>query len=244
MRNKVIVTVALILALVGLAAATGAIGRIERWMRRDSTIDIVYAVTVSGQAIVRWVDGDVQLHQETLGSKDTTPVTKEWRIQVPAHNNLAALSVTPQTSDAWGQCQIIVDEPNVSYGADDHTVHGNQASAVCASMQSVGVAETPDDPTARLLASSTKDGAVVVTSTSSGDGYSGPLELGRLPPDAARPEWPAQFAVRPYGRMSVVVASSVPDNTLKCSIEVDGKPVSDAQAATVGELAVCTYQAP
>jgi len=244
MRKSVIVTVALILAVVGLAAATGAIGRIERWMRRDSTIDIVYSVTISGPAIVRWIDGDVQLHQETFGSKGTTPVTTEWRIQVPANNNLSALSVTPQASDSWGQCHITVDEPDGSYGADDQTVHGNQTSAVCTSMESLGNAEAPDDPTARLLASAAKDGAVVVTSTSSGDGYSGPLELGHLPLDPARPEWPVQSVAHPYGRLSVVVASSVPGNTLKCSIEVDGKSVADAQASAVGELAVCTYQAP
>jgi len=244
MRNKVIVTVALILAVVGLAAATGAIGRIERWLRRDSAIDIVYSVTVSGEAIVRWLDGDVRLHQETIGSKDAAPVRKQWRIQVPAWNNLSALTVTPTSADSWGTCNTLVDDPEGSYGADEHTVHGNQASATCTSMSLWGGAATSDDDSARLLASATTDGAEVVMSTSSGDGYSGPLELGHLPLDPARPEWPVQSVAHPYGRMSVVVVSSVPGNTLKCSIEVDGKSVADAQASAVGELAVCTYQAP
>lgn len=242
--RKAILTLALILAVILVAAATGAIGRVERWLRRDSAIDIVYSVTVSGQAIVRWVDGKAQLHQETIGSKDTTPVTKEWRVQVPAHNNLAALSVTPQASDAWGECQVTVDEPNVGYGADERTVFGNQTSAICTSIQSRGEAGAPDEPTARLLASATKNGAVLMTSTSAGSSYAGSLELGHLPLDPSRPEWPAQFEVSPYGRMTVVVASSVPGNTLKCSIEVDGKSVADAQASAVGELAVCTYQMP
>lgn len=244
MRNKAILTIALILALTGLAAASGAIGRIERWLRRDSAIDIVYSVTVSGEAIVRWLDGDVRLHQETIGSKDAAPVRKQWRIQVPPHNNLAALSVTPTSADSWGTCNTLVDDPEGSYGADEHTVHGNQASATCTSMTSWGGAATSDDDSARLLASATTDGAEVVMSTSSGDGYSGTLELGHLPLDPARPEWPVQSTAHPYGRLSIVVISSVPDNTLKCSIEVDGKSVADAQASAVGELAVCTYQMP